>query len=123
MANEYGNGRSLEEIEPDLLDFIKTRINTFIKWDLARFFSENPYTADTAENISTYAGRNVTSVRPELEELVSGGVMEKRAIGNETIYSLSQNAEMKEMLNNFVIACENREFRVKAVYSIIRGMH
>ena len=54
---------------PDnLLEFVKSKVTSFIKWDLIRFFHENPNTVDTAENIARYAGRHITAVEPELEE-------------------------------------------------------
>ena len=65
--------RLMDDMDPILLDFVKNKVNSFIKWDLVRFFHENPHTADTVENIAKYAGRNVTAVEPELEELVDSG--------------------------------------------------
>ena len=69
--------RLMDDMDPILLDFVKTKVNSFIKWDLVRFFHENPHTADTVENIAKYAGRNVTAVEPELEELVDNGIMKR----------------------------------------------
>jgi hypothetical protein len=114
--------RLMNDMDPELLDFVKTKINSFIKWDLVRFFHENPNTADTVENIAKYAGRNAAAVRPELEDLVESGVMEKREVQGTYIYSLDNADEMRELVNRFIEACEDRHFRVKAVYHIIRGM-
>jgi hypothetical protein len=114
--------RLMNDMDPQLLDFVKTRVNSFIKWDLVRFFYENPNTADTVENIAKYAGRNTGAVRPELESLVESGVMEKREVEGTSIYSLAANQQMRELVDRFILACEDRHFRVKAVYHIIRGM-
>jgi hypothetical protein len=112
----------MDDMDPVLLDFVKTKVNSFIKWDLVRFFHENPHTADTVENIAKYAGRNVTAVEPELEELVASGIMKKSLLGETPIYSLETNEETQELVDKFIFACEDRHFRVKAVYHIIRGM-
>ena len=114
--------RLMNDMDPQLLDFVKTRVNSFIKWDLVRFFYENPNTADTVENIAKYAGRNTGAVRPELESLVESGVMEKREVEGTSIYSLAADQHMRELVDRFILACEDRHFRVKAVYHIIRGM-
>lgn len=114
--------RLMNDMDPRLLDFVKTKVNSFIKWDLVRFFYENPNTTDSADNIARYAGRNVTAVEPELEELVQSGVMEKRNIDDLTVYTLASNEEMRNLVDEFILACEDRHFRVKAVYHIIRGM-
>lgn len=115
--------RLMNDMDPELLDFVKTKVNSFIKWDLVRFFYENPNTADTVENIAKYAGRNAAVVKPELEDMVASSVMKKREVGGTFIYSLADNKHMRELVDRFISACEDRHFRVKAVYHIIRGMH
>ncbi|MFB0545814.1 MAG: hypothetical protein ACETWB_02795 [Anaerolineae bacterium] len=112
----------MDDMDPQLLDFLKTKVNSFIKWDLVRFFHENPNTADTAENIAKYAGRDVTAVKPELEELVKTGVMEVHLVAETSIYSLAKDEAMHRLIEKFILACNDRHFRVKAVYHIIRGM-
>lgn len=114
--------RLMDDMDPVLLDFVKTKVNSFIKWDLVRFFHENPHTQDTIENIAKYAGRNVTAVEPELEELVKSGIMKKSSLGETSIYSLEADETMQALVDKFILACEDRHFRVKAVYHIIRGM-
>lgn len=112
----------MNDMDPKLLDFVRNKVNSFIKWDLVRFFHENPNTADSVENIAKYAGRNVSAVKPEVDELVEAGVMEKHIVGEIPVYRLSSDEEMRHLVDNFVEACEDRHFRVKAVYHIIRGM-
>ncbi len=114
--------RLMNDMDPALLDFVKAKVNSFIKWDLVRFFYENPHTADTVENIAKYAGRNAAAVKPELEEMAESGVMEKRDVEGIQIYSLAENEHIRELIDRFILACEDRHFRVKAVYHIIRGM-
>ena len=114
--------RLMDDMDPTLLDFVKTKVNSFIKWDLVRFFFENPHTADTVENIAKYAGRNAEAVKPELEDLVESGIMEKKMLDNTAIYSLATDEDMRALVDQFILACEDRHFRVKAVYHIIRGM-
>lgn len=114
--------RLMEDMDSRLLDFIKTRINSFIKWDLVRFFYENPNTTDSVENIAKYAGRNTAAVQSELEDLVASGVMAKQLVDDLQVYSLAADEEMRRLIDEFILACEDRHFRVKAVYHIIRGM-
>jgi len=98
-------------------------VNSFIKWDLVRFFHENPHTTDTAENIARYSGRNPAAVEPELEELAASGIMRKQLVGGIPVYSLTDDEATRDLIRQFVQACEDRHFRVKAVYHIIRHMH
>ena len=114
--------RLMGDMVPQLLEFLKTKVNSFIKWDLVRFFHENPNTTDTAENIARYAGRDVAVIEVELDELVGAGVLERQRIGDLQVYSLVSDVEMRSLVEQFIRACDDRQFRVKAIYHIIRGM-
>jgi len=122
MEREDLVGRLMADMDPELLTFLRTRVNSFVKWDLIRFFGENPYTTDTAENIARYAGRNVETARAELAELAAQGVLVEQRLGEMTVYSLSSNPEVRRLVQRFLEASNDRQFRVKAIYHIIRGM-
>jgi hypothetical protein len=122
MASDDLAARLMGDMAPQLLEFLKTKVNSFVKWDLVRFFHENPNTTDTAENIARYAGREATAIEVDLGELVGAGVLERQRVGELTVYSLSQDPAMRSLVQQFVLACDDRQFRVKAIYHIIRGM-
>ena len=114
--------RLMNDMDPPLLDLVKAKVNSFIKWDLVRFLRENPNTADTADNIARYIGRNASTVEPELQELVASGIMEVKLVEGMSIYNLTQDADTRELLDRFISSCEDRHFRVKVIYHIVRGM-
>jgi len=114
--------RLMGDMDDKLLDFLKNQVNSFVKWDLVRFFHENPHTADTAENVARYAGRDPVAIEQELAELAESGVLNREKIGEMIVYSLVIDHEMRELIDQFVQACDDRQFRVKAIYHIIRGM-
>ena len=114
-------GRLMADMDPRLLELLLTRVNSFVKWDLVRFFYDNPQATDTSENIARYAGRSAQAISGELEELARDGVLEERALGELLVYSLTADEEVKELLGEFVKASDDRQFRAKAIYHIIRG--
>ncbi len=123
MASNDLAARLMGDMAPQLLEFLKTKVNTFVKWDLVRFFHENPNTTDTAENIARYAGRDVSIIEVELDELVTNGVLRRQRLNETlTVYSLADDPAMRSLVEQFVLACDDRQFRVKAIYHIIRGM-
>ena len=69
--------RLMGDMDPELLEFLKTKVNSFIKWDLVRFFHDNPNSTDTAENVARYVGRDVSAIEAELGELVGTGVLDR----------------------------------------------
>jgi hypothetical protein len=114
--------RLMGDMDPELLEFLKTKVNSFIKWDLVRFFHDNPHSTDTAENVARYVGRDVSAIEAELGELVGTGVLERQRVGDMWVYSLATDANMRKLIDQFILACDDRQFRVKAIYHIIRGM-
>jgi len=114
-------GRIMADMNPQLLEFLQNKVNSFIKWDLIRFFHDNPHTTDTADNIARYAGRGVEAIRTELAELTEDGVLEENQLGDMVVYSLAPDPQIRKLLEQFVKASDDRQFRVKAIYHIIRG--
>jgi len=121
MQNDYAS-RLMDDMDPRLLEFLRDKVNSFIKWDLVRFFHDNPHAADTGENIARYTGRDVRTIAGELIELTRAGVLEQHEVSNQTIYTLASDPSMRDLVRVFVLACDDRLFRVKAIYHVIRAM-
>lgn len=113
--------RLMDDMDPEVLEFLKTTVNSFIKWDLVIFLFENPHTTDTAENIARYIGRDTDVIQSDLDDLVKSGVLELQTAGNLTVYSLTSDAQIRERIKHFVSASDDRQFRVKAIYHLVRG--
>jgi len=114
-------GRLMADMDPRLLKFLQAKVNSFVKWDLVRFFHDNPHTTDTADNIARYAGRTTETIRDELAELAKDGVLEANQLGDMVVYSLAADRQIRDLLQQFVKASDDRQFRVKVIYHIIRG--
>ena len=119
-ANESGVG--LTEMDADWSDFLERKVNSFIKWDLVRFFHDNPHTEETADHIARYTGRDVRAITRELNDLVDAGVLTAREISKVNLYRLADDRATRDLIHRFVEACHDREFRVKAIQHVIRGM-
>lgn len=112
----------MDDMDPLLLEFIQSRVNSFIKWDLVRFFHDNPHAADTADNIARYIGRDARTIETELKGLVRAGVLQQNQVSGVYVYALTNDRKVRELVGNFVVACNDRQFRVKAIYHVIRAM-
>jgi hypothetical protein len=109
-------------LEPILLDFVKTRANSFVKWELMRYFDRNPHTTDTAETIAGFIGRKQDVVKTALDALVESGIMRRKDLSGSTIYALAKDEQMRALVDKFVLASEDRHFRIKAVNQILPGI-
>jgi hypothetical protein len=110
------------DTDPKLMEFLREKVNTFVRWDLIRFFHDNPHAMDTAENIAHYIGREVRPVETELLGLVDDKVLKLNQNASVKVFSLASDPTIREMVNRFVLACDDRQFRVKAINQVIRGM-
>jgi hypothetical protein len=122
MTQSDMTSRLMDDIDPVMLDFLHEKVNSFVKWDLVRFFHDNPHAADNADNIARYTGRDVRTIAGELVGLVEVGVLEQNELSGQTIYMLTSEQAMRDLISDFVRACDDRMFRVKAIYHVIRGM-
>lgn len=116
-ANNLANVPMDESIEA----FLRDKVNSFIKWDLVRFFHDTPYAQDTAENIARYTGRDIQTVEDELTDLVAGNVLIRHEISGKSVYGLVDDAEVRAIIHRFMEACHDRNFRVKVINQVIQA--
>lgn len=109
------------DMTPEWQAFIEKKVNSFIKWDLIRFFHDNPHMQDTAENIAGYIGRDTKTIVRELDGLVNVEVLLITEQNGEKIYRLTSNMDTRDLIRDFVAACFDRNFRVKAIHHVIHG--
>jgi hypothetical protein len=114
--------QSRDDVDVRLLDFVKTRVNSFIKLDLLHFFNKNRHTVDSVANIAGYLGRKTEAVKPALAELVEDGLVEQKRVADKPVYALTSDEISRALVDQFIRACENRNFRMEAIKYMIRGM-
>jgi hypothetical protein len=113
MTQVNMDSQLMDDMDSGLLRFLQTTVNTFIKWDLLRYFHDNPHAVDTAENIGRYISRDADTV---------SGVLRANDMPEARVYALTSDADMLAKIEHFMQACSDRQFRVKAIYHVIRAM-
>ena len=114
-------GESTSPLE-QLHDFIRYRVNTFIKWDLVRFFHDNPHTKDTAEAIARYVSRDSETVGRALRGLVDSDVLTQENHNGVEVFALASDEAVRDLVGSFMEACHDRQFRITAIRQVIKGM-
>lgn len=110
----------LADVDAPMRAFLDTVLDSVVKWDLLRFFGENPHTYDTAESITRYTGRSIEVTRTELSELVARGVLDEESLGSLKVYTLTKDPEVRELVLRFSEASRDRRFRLQALYATLR---
>ncbi len=122
LQNDAFTQRVMSDLEPDLLNLLQTRVNTFLKWDLVRFFGDNPGTLDSADQLARYIGRDPDAVVAELDALAQQGILTRDERAAPHLYALSDDGVIRALVQKFLRAVQDRDFRVKAMYHVMRGM-
>ncbi|HMM29193.1 MAG TPA: hypothetical protein PKD46_13000 [Aggregatilineaceae bacterium] len=113
----------MNDLDPRLLDLLHTRLTSFVKWDVLRFFHEHPQITETAENIARSTGRDLRAVEPELVQLARHSILEMEMLTGLRVYTLSDDPAIRQLIHEFFIACDDRRFCLRAVYHVIDGLH
>ncbi|MBN1486439.1 MAG: winged helix-turn-helix transcriptional regulator [Anaerolineae bacterium] len=114
--------RMMDDMQEDLIVFIKDNVDSFVKWDLIRFFYENPHTIDSVENIARYTGRSPGAVQGELAELATHGLLEENKVGRMAVYALSSDPKVRQQIADFIQASNDPKFRPKIIFHLLKGM-
>lgn len=120
--NESIIDRLASDIDPDLLECLRTQVNSFIKWDLIQFFYQNPYTIDTPEGIARHVGRSSGAIRIDLVALAAEGLLTAHCYNDVTVYSCSTDPVVRDRVQRLVEAFGDRLFRARAAFQVIRTM-
>ena len=108
-----------EGIEPEMVTFLETIADSFIKWDLIRFFNDNPHAVDPAETVARFISRDLQDVETQLDALVDAGVLNIRLVSRVKAYGLTNDATMRDRIARFLQACDDKIFRLKAIRYVI----
>jgi hypothetical protein len=110
----------MSDMDPDILAFIQQYITSFARWDTIRFLQENPGTADTAENLARYIGRDPEEMGREAQAMSEAGILQAEVRNSYTVYGLTSDTDMRRLIAAVVEAVHDRAFRMKLVYHILR---
>jgi len=111
----------MEDMEPGVLSFIRKHVRSFPRWDLLKFLYHNQGTQDTVDNLARYVGRQVERVETEVTLMAKEGLLCRDEQGSDFVYALTQDPETLALIGQLVSAAQDRTFRMKLVYHILRA--
>lgn len=112
------------DITQRVVEFLRQHANTFVKWDLIRFFNDNPHAHETPATIAQVTGREIGEVTAALRELTQSGVLvvlPAHHNAHHPLYALVDAGDVRELVGAFVSACDDRDFRAWAIRDVIDG--
>lgn len=110
----------LLHIPQSVSEFVDTHLDSFLKWELIRFFYSNDHVADTASQIANQLKRNVQVVRMALQALVQTGLIHRVHFEDIEIYTLTEDDKLRQSLNKFMETSQQRHAYLQIMYAIMR---
>ncbi len=111
------------DLEPRVKAFVERYINSFVAWDLALFFRDNPHAVGSAESFAVNIGRRGADLQLPLEKLAEQGVLERtNSAGekSETVYAYHPPEEYRADLEEFRSALKDRGARLLIVSWVLK---
>ncbi len=89
-------------INPEAAATLLPHIDSFVKWELLRFFHENPSLAATVDDLARYTGRDETELKPAARALVSAGLLGQVEGPEGYVYCLTGNDTLRGMVEHLI---------------------
>lgn len=105
-----------------IMRFLRQKLNSFVKWDIVRFFHDNPHAVETADDIARALGREGDEVPEALKALTASKVLVMKTVSGTAVFSLHDDPAVRALVHEFVIACDDRDFRAAAIQQVIDGL-
>jgi len=94
-------------MDPRLTHLIREDIDSFVKWDILKFFRAYPDQPDSVKRIAGYSGRELETVEQATEEMAQAGFLIRRHVGDLAVYALSEDREKQELVSLFLSSSED----------------
>jgi hypothetical protein len=111
----------LDDIDPDILEFVDGYVDRFVTWDVLAFFHENPGAEKKPSSIASEIGRKAALVEAALESLKEKGVLAREPDeADEPTYRYAAPPGFSEDLAAFLAATRDRTTRLAIVSRVLQ---
>lgn len=111
----------LNNVSPDVLEFVDTYIDCFVSWDIIAYFHENPDTERKVSSVALDIGRRVSTIERSIKVLVEQGILAGEAeIDDEPAYRYSAPADFRNRVDKFLAATRDRTTRLAIVSKVLQ---
>lgn len=111
----------LDDIAPEIIEFVDEYIDQFVDWDVLAYFHENPDIERRASGVALDIGRRQSAIEPVLRSLVKKGVLgEETDESSDPNYTYVAGAEFRKQMDEFLQAARDRTNRLAIVGKVLQ---
>jgi len=103
---------------PTVTRFVEIHVRSLLAWDIVVFFHRNPTAVLDIAGLSTRLGRRVEEVKPEIDELCQGQILDC----TDGVIRYVPPPELRNEVQMFVEACQDRSRRLALIAHVLHGI-
>lgn len=100
---------------PGVIAFVQNHVRTLLAWDILVFFNRNPDAVLDLEGLATRLGRRVEEIRPDVDTLTEGRILQ--CAGGLIRYRPTPS--VRASVDEFVVACQDRARRLALIALVL----
>lgn len=109
-------------VDPELLEFIQKYLTSYTKWEVLKYFAENPGVVETARGFARKLNKDQRQISEALTSLARTGMVSNGKGAEEAGYSLTADAGQKATLHRIADSARaNNRFRLLLNYHITKA--
>lgn len=112
-----------KQVDPETLDFIQKYLTSYVKWEVLKYFSENPTASETPRAFARRLGKDVRQISEAMKSLARSGILSNgNGSGEGASYTLAGgDAERSTLQRIAETARANNRFRLLLNYHITKA--
>lgn len=109
-------------VDAETLDFVQKYLTSYTKWELLKYFAENPTAVESSKGFARRLGKDIRQIGEALKSLSRTGIIGNGS-GSETAgYTLTADDAQRSTLQKIAAAARsNNRFRLLLNYHITKA--
>lgn len=109
-------------VDPDTLDFIQRYLTTYTKWEMLKYFAENPSAVETPRAFARRLNKDVRQMSEALKSLARTGILTNGRGSEDEGYTLTtEESPRSTLLRIAEMVRTNNRFRLLLNYHITKA--
>ncbi|HEX2923992.1 MAG TPA: hypothetical protein VHS28_08200 [Chloroflexota bacterium] len=113
---------AIRDVDPETLDFIQKYLTSYTKWEVLKYFAENPSAVESVRGFARRLNKDQRQISEALTSLARSGIVGNGKGPEEAGYSLTADASQKATLQKIADSAKaNNRFRLLLNYHITKA--
>ena len=109
-------------VDAETLEFIQKYLTSYTKWEMLKYFAENPTATETARSLARRLNKDVRQITEAFKSLARTGIVGNGQGSEDAAYSLTADESQRAVLFRIAESVKaNNRFRLLLNYHITKA--